>query len=181
MSSGSAMEHTDQAEHNQQAGQPANDQRSLRQALGCFATGVTVVTTQFEGQDYGMTCSSFNAVSLDPALVLWSLQQACGSRDAYLGGGGYTVSVLSAKQAALAMHFARGSQEERFAAIATEQAPSGRIIVRDCVAWFDCDLHQVVTAGDHDILLGNVQAYECAQGEGLIFERSRFGTLKAAA
>ena len=159
----------------------ANDQRSLRQALGCFATGVTVVTTRFEGQDYGMTCSSFNAVSLDPALVLWSLQQSCGSRAAYLEGGGYTVSVLSAKQSSLAMHFARGSQEERFAAIDTQHAPSGRILVPDCVAWFDCDLHQVVSAGDHDILLGNVQAYECAQGEGLIFERSRFGTLKAAA
>ena len=65
------------------------DQRSLRQALGCFATGVTVVTTRFEGQDYGMTCSSFNAVSLDPALVLWSLQNNCGSREAYLEGGGF--------------------------------------------------------------------------------------------
>ena len=164
-----------------QVEQSLNEQHSLRQALGCFATGVTVVTTRFEEEDYGMTCSSFNAVSLDPALVLWSLQQTCGSRTAYLEGGGYTVSILSAKQSALAMHFARGSQEERFAAIETQHAPSGRIIVKDCVAWFDCDLHQVVPAGDHDILLGNVQAYECAQGEGLIFERSRFGTLKAAA
>ncbi|MGB0848990.1 MAG: flavin reductase family protein [Thiolinea sp.] len=173
------MSSADQAAN--QTSSVASDQRSLRQALGCFATGVTVVTTRFDGQDYGMTCSSFNAVSLDPALVLWSLQQACGSREAYLNGGGYTVSVLSAKQSALAMHFARGSQEERFAGIGVQRAPSGRILVPDCVAWFDCDLHQIVPAGDHDILLGNVQAYECAQGEGLIFERSRFGTLKTAA
>lgn len=169
------------ADRTANSAQATNDQGALRQALGCFATGVTVVTTRFEGQDYGMTCSSFNAVSLDPALVLWSLQQSCGIREAYLEGGGYTVSVLSAKQSALAMHFAHGSQEERFAEIEKQYAPSGRIIVQDCVAWFDCNLHQVVPAGDHDILLGNVQNYECAQGEGLIFERSRFGTLKAAA
>ncbi|MEZ5538133.1 MAG: flavin reductase family protein [Thiolinea sp.] len=156
--------------------------QALRQALGCFATGVTVVTTRYNGEDYGMTCSSFNTVSLDPALVLWSLQRSSGNRDAYLQGGGYTVSVLAAEQSALAMHFSRGSQQERFAVLGQQQrADSGRIIVPDCVAWFDCRLHETIVAGDHDILLGEVQSYECQQGSGLIFERSRFGVLQVAA
>ncbi|MEZ5477947.1 MAG: flavin reductase family protein [Thiolinea sp.] len=137
--------------------------QSLRQALGCFATGVTIVTTRHGGEHYGMTCSSFNAVSLEPPLVLWSLQQRSSNREAYLHGGGYTVSVLSAQQSALAMHFASGSQAERFARIDAQYAPSGRIIIPGCVAWFDCDLHQAVAAGDHDILLGAVQAFECRQ------------------
>ena len=155
--------------------------RGLRNALGCFATGVTVVTSRFEGQDFGLTCSSFNAVSLEPALVLWSLQRSSSSRDAYLQGGGYTVSVLSAAQAPLAMRFARGSQEERFAGLSLERAPSGRVLLPGCVAWFDCSLHQVLEAGDHDVLLGQVSDFDCLQGQGLIFERSRFGTLQAAA
>lgn len=155
--------------------------KALRNALGCFATGVTVVTTRLDGMDIGMTCSSFNAVSLEPALVLWSLQRGSGSRAAFLQSAGYTVSVLSAQQSSLAMKFARGSQAERFAGVQFERAPSGRVLLPGCVAWFDCTLQQAIPAGDHDMLLGQVDAFDCLQGQGLIFERSRFGTLQAAA
>ncbi len=155
--------------------------KELRNALSCFATGVTVVSCQFEGKDFGLTCSSFNAVSLDPALVLWSLQRSAGSRDAFLGASGYTVSVLAGDQASLAMDFSRGSMEERFQAIEIERAPSGRVKIPGCVAWFDCSLMQSIEAGDHHILLGQVDDYACQAGLGLIFERSRFGTVQSVA
>lgn len=155
--------------------------RALRNALGCFATGVTVITTRHQEQDAGMTCSSFNTVSLEPALVLWSLQHNATSGEAFLHGGGYTVNVLSAEQRPLVMKFASGTQEERFADLTLERAPSGRVLLPGCVAWFDCSLHQTVEAGDHDVLIGRVEAFDCLQGQGLIFERSQLGVMQAAA
>ncbi len=155
--------------------------RGLRDALGCFATGVTIVTARHEEQDYGLTCSSFNSVSLEPALVLWSLQRNNGCRDVYLNSGGYTVSVLAENQSELAMRFASGDHQDRFAGLKLQRSPSGRVLVPGCVAWFDCELKQSITAGDHDILLGEIKAFEHVQGHGLIFERSRFGKLAVAA
>lgn len=155
--------------------------RPLRNALGCFATGVTVVTTCYQGQHMGLTCSSFNSVSLEPALVLWSLQRNSGSREAFLNSGGYTVNVLAANQRDLVMRFARGSQAERFADLKLEYAPSGRVILPGCVAWFDCSLYQAVEAGDHDVLFGQIEAFDCLQGQGLIYERSQLGVMQIAA
>ena len=152
--------------------------RELRDALGCFATGVAIITTHFEGQDFGMTCSAFNSVSLDPAMALWNIQKNSGCLEAFHKSDGYTVSVLSAEQSELAMHFTRGDQADRFAAVETQRAPSGRILIPDCVAWFDCDLHQVIEAGDHDILLSNIRDFSRNDGSGLIFERSQFGIVQ---
>jgi flavin reductase (DIM6/NTAB) family NADH-FMN oxidoreductase RutF len=153
--------------------------KELRNALGCFATGVTIVTTHYKGQDYGMTCSSFNSVSLEPAMALWSIQRTSQCLEAFQKSEGYTVSVLSADQGDLAMHFTRGSQEERFAGLEYTRLDSGRVVIPGCVAWFDCDLNQVITAGDHDILLSNISAYKSSLGTtGLIFERSQFGSMQ---
>ncbi|PWQ99360.1 flavin reductase family protein [Leucothrix arctica] len=154
--------------------------KELRNALGCFATGVTVVTTRYKGQDYGMTCSSFNAVSLEPAMALWSIQKTSQCLEAFQNSEGYTVSVLSAEQGELAMHFTRGSQEERFADLSDEhRLDSGRIVIPGSSAWFDCDLRQVIEAGDHYILLSNILQYGSSQDTaGLIFERSQFGSMQ---
>ena len=155
--------------------------QELRNALGCFATGVTVVACQHEGQDFALTCSSFNAVSLDPALVLWSLQHQAACCDAFLNADGYTVSVLAGDQASLAMKFSRDTMAERFDGVAVERAPSGRAKIAGCVAWFDCSHHQNIAAGDHSILLGQVKDFGCQPGLGLIFERSQFGTVQSVA
>lgn len=152
--------------------------RELRDALGCFATGVTIITTHYQENDIGLTCSSFNAVSLDPAMALWNIQKSSGCLEAFHHSHGYTVSVLSADQSELAMHFTRGSQAERFATIDTLRAPSGRAIVPGCVAWFDCDLHQIIEAGDHDILLSHIREFNRFDGSGLVFERSQFGVVQ---
>lgn len=150
--------------------------KALRDAFGRFATGVTVVTTRYQDEDIGMTVSSFNTVSLEPAMALWNIQRDAHSLEAFHKADGYTVSVLSAEQGELAMRFTQGEYVERFAAIEDQRAPSGRVIVPGCVAWFDCDLHQVIEAGDHDILLAHIKDYASSEdGEGLVFERSQFG------
>lgn len=151
--------------------------RELRDALGCFATGVTIVTTRYKGKDYGLTCSSFNSVSLEPAMALWSLQKSSRALEAFKHADGYTVSVLGANQGDLAMSFTRGTQEERFVGL-EDRLESGRIVIPNAIAWFDCDLSRVIEAGDHYILLSNIKDYSSSKGNGLIFERSQFGSLQ---
>ncbi len=154
--------------------------RALRDALGCFATGVTVVTTTDpdSGVDLGLTCSSFSAVSLQPPLVLWSLRHEAECRAAFTRAGGFTVSVLAAEQQALAMRFADGEQHERFASLALQRAASGRRQVPDCVAWFDCTTVNIVEAGDHDIFIGQVEEFSRRYASGLVFAQSRFGCVQ---
>lgn len=149
--------------------------RDYRNALSCFATGVTVVTTQWEGQDWAMTSNSFASVSLDPKMVLWSIRKAASSHPAFAHAGGYTVSVLAADQEHLARQFSAGSLAERFADVPTDRLPSGRLKLVGSLAWFDCTMAQVVSAGDHDILLGEVQAFGRTFQDGLLFTQGSFG------
>lgn len=132
---------------------------ALKGAMGCFATGVTVVTTNVDGVDYGMTCNSFNTVSLDPAMVLWSIRKASSNFDIYTKAKGYTVNILAGHQEADAMRFTKGTQEERFAGIEQKRLDSGRLVLPQATAWFDCEMHNVVDAGDHDILIGRVLSF----------------------
>ena len=98
--------------------------------------------------------------------------------EAFHKGEGYTVSVLSEDQGGLAMRFAHGPQEDRFTGLENSRLESGRIIIPNCLAWFDCELSQIVEAGDHDILLSNIQDYGNSSGNSLIYERGKFGTLQ---
>ena len=156
----------------------SRDIQELKDAFGCFSTGVTIVTTHYKGQDFGMTCSSFNTVSLSPAMALWNIQKNSLCLEAFHESKAYTVSVLGADQGNLAMHFSYGSQEERFAGLEDSRLESGRVIIPNCIAWFDCELSNIVDAGDHDILLSNIKDYGNSNGNSLIYERGKFGTLQ---
>lgn len=149
----------------------------LKKAMGCFATGVTVVTTHFEGQDYGMTCNSFNTVSLDPAMVLWSIRKASSSHNAFAKAKGYTVNILAAEQADAAMRFTKGAHADRFAEVEVRRLESGRLILPEASAWFDCDINQIVSAGDHDILIGRVRAFASGEKMPLTYIGGKFVTL----
>ena len=148
--------------------------RAYRDALSCFATGVTVVTAHHAVQYWGMTCNSFSSVSLEPRLVLWSIRQSASSRAAFVSAGGYTVSVLSHEQQALARQFSTGDMAQRFAGVAADRLESGRLRLSGSSAWFDCALVQVIAAGDHDILLGEVHDFGCSVVPPLIFAKSQF-------
>lgn len=152
---------------------PVSDPAAYRKALGCFGTGVTVVTTHHEGEDWGMTCNSFTSVSLDPPLVLWSIRKAATSVQAFTRSDGFTVSVLAQQQAALAWQFSQGTMPERFAGVPAKRLPSGRLMLEGCVACFDCRIHQIIDAGDHHMVLGAVQGFEVNEQPALAFYKSQ--------
>jgi 3-hydroxy-9,10-secoandrosta-1,3,5(10)-triene-9,17-dione monooxygenase reductase component len=152
---------------------------SIKVAMSRFTTGVTVVTTHFEGQDWGMTCNSFNTVSLEPAMVLWSIRKEANSHQAFTQSGSYLVNVLQSDQKDTALRFASGPQPERFAEQASERTAHNNIKLHGSVAWFECRLAQVVSAGDHDILIGEVLGYGSQDGAGLVYANRHFGVLAA--
>lgn len=147
--------------------------------MSCFATGVTVVTTHVDGHDYGMTCNSFNTVSLDPAMVLWSIRKSSLSHDAFLKSGHYMVNVLAAHQKDIAMRFASGDQTLRFAELPLDRGRHQSARLPDALAWFDCQVAQVVSAGDHDILIGQVLDFGLQHGHGLAYAQRSFGVVAA--
>ena len=148
--------------------------KALKETMGCFATGIAVVTTHFGDGDYGMTCNSFNTVSLEPPLVLWSVHRTAGSYKAFTSSAGYTVSILGADQENIAHRFTRGTPAERFADLPVERLPSGRLVIGGAVAWLDCALENVVEAGDHDILIGRVLEFASTARPPLGYLRGRF-------
>jgi 3-hydroxy-9,10-secoandrosta-1,3,5(10)-triene-9,17-dione monooxygenase reductase component len=158
---------------------PSPDSVQYRKALSCFATGVTVVGAHWQAQDWAMTCNSFASVSLDPRLVLWSIRRQASNLDAFIRSNGFSVSVLADSQAHWARQFASGSMAERFADVPVERQDSGRLRLCGALAWFDCDLHQVIEAGDHYILLGAVRDFGWTEGNALGFCRSQFGLFEA--
>lgn len=150
------------------------DHADYRHALASFGTGVTVVTSRWQDQDWGMTCNSFSSVSLQPRLVLWSIRREASSYEAFTRSGGFTVNVLSHAQQPLARQFATGSLEQRFADVPVERLASERVCLQGSAAWFECELHQLVEAGDHTIVIGRVLDYASQDTPALSFWRSRF-------
>lgn len=161
-----------QAEHG--GGQP--DPRAFRNALGCFSTGVTVITALNEaGEPVGLTANSFSSVSLNPPLVLWSLAQHSPNLAAYQNASHFAINVLGIEQADVAMQFAR-PVEDRFAGIATQEGLGGAPLIEGAVARFQCRNEDRYYGGDHVIFLGAVEAYDTSGGEPLVFCRGAFGS-----
>jgi flavin-dependent trigonelline monooxygenase, reductase component len=151
---------------------------SLRTVMSCFPTGVTVVATRnFDGRPLGLTVNSFTSVSLDPPLVLVCINKDANSHDPLLAAGGFTVSILSGAQADIAARFATRPSQGRFDAIEWSPAPSGNPVLARCAAWLDCSIHEVLTAGDHTIVLGRVQGAHWTDQPALLFHRGLLGPL----
>lgn len=132
------------------------DQRALRDTLGVFATGVTIVTTlDAQGSAWGFTANSFTSVSLDPPLVLVCLAKHSGSIETFMAARHYAVNILSDQQRDLSMRFSAGGPE-KFDRVSWSARRTGSPILDDVAAWLDCDMHQAVDAGDHMIFIGEV-------------------------
>ena len=152
------------------------DQRHLRQALGRFATGVTVVTTRTtEGKLEALTANSFAAVSLDPPLVLWSLWRNATSLPSFCESGYFAVNVLAADQCDLSRHFAM-SAENKFANVASAIGLGGCPLLSDTLASFQCTTENTVVGGDHIIFIGRVHRATYRNGEPLIFSAGQYCT-----
>ena len=152
---------------------------NIKDAMSCFTTGVTVVTTHLDAQDCGMTCNSFNTVSLEPAMVLWSIRKTSHSHSVFVKSGHYMVNVLAAHQKDLAMRFASGDQATRFQDVLLERGQQGAPRLPGALAWFDCRVVQTVSAGDHDILIGEVMHFGSTPGHGLAYAQRSFGVVTA--
>jgi flavin reductase (DIM6/NTAB) family NADH-FMN oxidoreductase RutF/DNA-binding MarR family transcriptional regulator len=160
-----------------QASPPDFSPRDFRATLGMFATGVTIVTARTAaGDPVGLTASSFNSVSLDPPLVLWSLAKAAGSMAAFANGRHYAINVLSADQRELAERFA-ARDVDRWQGVAFTEGASGAPLLQGCVATFECFNRSQYTEGDHVIFVGEVE--RCTRNSSaspLLYHGGRFYT-----
>ena len=155
----------------------AFDSRQFRDALGEFATGVGIICAGLgQGRYVGLTANSFNSVSLDPPLVLWSLSRRSACLPAFEAAERYSVNVLSAGQTELARRFSR-PHEDRFAGVGYRLGWADAPLLDGCVAWFECVHHARHRAGDHMIFVGGVTTCARATGHGLVFHHGRFASV----
>ncbi|HEX6363689.1 MAG TPA: flavin reductase family protein [Albitalea sp.] len=156
---------------------PSFDARQFRAALGMFATGVTIVTARdAAGAPIGLTANSFNSVSLDPPLVLWSLARAAGSMPHFSRGSHYAINILAAEQRELAERFSR-REPDRFAGVAFREGHAGAPLLEGAAAVFECFNRSRYAEGDHVIFVGEVE--HCQRRDGaqpLIFHGGRYFT-----
>ncbi len=154
------------------------DARTLRDALGCFATGVTVVTAMSEdGEPAGLTVNSFTSVSLDPPLLLVCISETAGSFDLLKRTSHFAVNVLHIGQQPTSHRFAT-SEEDRFAGAPWEQGASGAPILTNALATFECARHACHTGGDHIILVGAVERARFEpQRDPLLYFRGKYRRL----
>ena len=164
---------------------PDFDTPHFRGALGQFATGVTIITTRAMDADgktqlLGFTANSFNSVSLDPPLVLWSLARAAASLAVFLDNSHYAVNVLASDQIELSRRFGTRSSTrvadlgQRFDGIAWREGYRGAPILDGCCAWFECFNRSRYEEGDHVIFVGEVERCEFSVREPLVFQGGNY-------
>lgn len=156
---------------------PEFSAREFRAALGMFATGVTIVTTRLEdGTPLGMTVNSFNSVSLNPPLVLWSLSRTASALAAFQGCSHYAVNVLGVAQQPLAERFA-SRVADRWVGVETVSGAGGAPLLTGAIATFECVNRSRYEEGDHVIFVGEVtRCTHLPDAAPLLFHGGRFYT-----
>ena len=155
----------------------ATQARAFRDALGCFATGVTIVTVQSDHGPMGFTANSFASLSMDPPLVLWSPAKSPTRFAHFAGARHYAMHVLAADQTGLIQRFMRGGAG--FDGLAELHNAEGVPLLADALARFDCEQHATHEGGDHLIGVGRV--LRCAKRDGapLVFAKGQYGGFAA--
>lgn len=151
-----------------------DEPEQIRKAFGCFATGVAVATTRgTAGEPVGITISSFNSVSLQPPLVLWSLGNDSVSYDAFAHAEFFAVNVLARHQEDLSVRFAM-TGHDKFAGLDCTAGVHGSPLLPEFSACFECVTEHRYPGGDHLIIVGRVLQFEDRGLEPLIFHRSQY-------
>lgn len=153
----------------------AANARAFREALGRFATGVTVVTTQSDKGPLGITANSFASLSLDPPLVMWAPGKFSRRFDAFAEAGHFAIHVLAADQMELAQHFAQDGLDFELPDIS--EGVGGTPLLSGCLARFECRRHAVHPGGDHVIVVGEVLRVSTNTGAGLSFFAGNYGVI----
>ena len=146
---------------------------AFKTALSKFLTGITVVTAVDDvGDPIGMTVNSFSSVSLDPPLVLWSIDKKQPSYNFYKKSNGYVVNILSKNQLELCNLFS-SQTKNKFKNIKWQRSANGFPLIKDCLAWFDCVKWEDYPGGDHQILVGKVTSFKFSNLEPLAYWNSK--------
>jgi len=160
----------------------AVDKREFRNALGQFATGVTIITTMTEdGEPIGLTANSFSSVSLDPPLVLFCLDRNSYSFAHFEKSSHFVVNVLASDQEAISNHFAKPS-EDKFRDVSFAVCGVGCPAFEGSLAVFECETQDIHEAGDHIILIGHVLSFNSdSTRDPLLYFRGKYRAVKEAA
>lgn len=153
------------------------EDKVFRQAMGRFATGVTVITTKVGEEIHGMTANAFMSISLDPKLVTISVDNNASMLEKINKSGKYAVSFLSAEQQNISMHFAGQKKEENpidFELI------SDMPVIENALTTVVCDVDQAIEVGDHTLFIGKVQDIQVREGEPLLFYCGKYGNYQSA-
>lgn len=157
------------------------DSRAFRQALGCFPTGVAIVTTRTtKGRPVGLTINSFSSLSLNPPLIMWSLVKHSPSRSFFEKSSYFAINILNSNQTEVALGFANSKVEDKFALVSHADGEEGIPLIDDCVATFVCENYCQYDGGDHVIFIGQVVRHNTiTEYEPAVFHRGQFTRLRA--
>lgn len=155
------------------------DPRTLRDALGLFVTGVTVVTARADsGQRVGVTANSFNSVSMSPPLILWSLHRQSNCLPTFQAASHFCVNILGEEQAEFSRQFAVPS-EDKFAGLNTESGIGDVPLLPNCAARLECRTYARHDGGDHVIFIGEVLHLSANhEARPLVFHGGKYAALK---
>jgi len=156
------------------------DTRAFRAALGCFPTGVAVITATTGSAPMGITVNSFTSVSLDPPLVLWCIDRKSDRYGVFTAAKGYTISILGTEHENVSARLAKQG-EHKLDGVALEATELGPPALCDALAVFECTREAVHEGGDHAILIGRVLRFHRHHaGAPLVFFKGKYGALAEA-
>jgi 3-hydroxy-9,10-secoandrosta-1,3,5(10)-triene-9,17-dione monooxygenase reductase component len=160
-----------------------SDPHLYRQALGLFASGVTVISGIDDGGPIGFTCQSFYSVSMEPPLVSFSVMTSSTTYPRIRDSGSFAVNVLSHHQHGISSQFAtRGS--DKWAGVPWTRTPAGNPVIDGALMWFDCDIWEQYRSGDHDIVIGCVKTLSATnqhEMQPLLYFNGQYRQLRGAA
>lgn len=136
----------------------------LRKLMGCFVTGVAVITTKSQDGPYGLTINSLTSLSLNPPLILFCLDKGVGGHDLFRKGEYFGVNILSLEQEEVSRIFAKKGVSDRFLFVPWEEGPYEVPLLHGCIVNMLCQVEALFPGGDHTIVIGKV--LEGRQGEG---------------
>ena len=154
---------------------------SFREALGHYASGITVITSHIEGEPIGFTCQSFYSVSMNPPLVSFSVMSNSASYPKIRQAGRFAVNILSDEQVRISNQFARRGTD-KWHDVDWQASPLGNPIIAGSLHWLDCDIHAEHVAGDHLIVIGEVKALnlqEAAATQPLLYFKGQYCNIAA--
>ena len=157
-------------------------QSEFRNALGAFATGVTVITVDHEGEVHGMTANAFSSVSLDPLLVLVCVDQRARTHAHLHAKKRFGINVLGEQQRAVSEYYARASETHQHAEATGarfDRTSHGTPVLHGALAYLECRLHTAQDAGDHTIFIAEVEDVVVREGNPLLFFRGKYKSIGA--